>query len=169
VNLWDKIKTTTDVAALPSVAFTDRERLPAASAVYFAVSGAGDILYIGKAHHVRHKWRFHHRLEPLIALACARIHWFACPIDDLVAVEDALNARFDPPLRRRRTTPPLRPQRDRLDPDRLCRNLAAIGQQVYGLPYEVSLAELRAGNESTMPGGALLASIREFVESQRGV
>jgi hypothetical protein len=144
VNLWDDLQTISDITSLRSVSFAEREGLPSSPGLYFAVSHTGDVLYIGKAVQLRSRWRYHHRLGPLLVLSCSRIHWLSCPHDQLVQAEEALNERFNPPLRRRRTTPPRPPQRASADPDRLCRELAAVAQKFYGISYEAALAELRA-------------------------
>lgn len=72
--------------------------LPEVSAVYFALSSAGDVLYVGKANNLRSRWAGHHRKAQLRKFKNVRIAWMELPEDDLLDMESLFIVRFDPPL-----------------------------------------------------------------------
>lgn len=87
-----------DISKLPFAKFSDRSELPDCSAIYFALSSKGDILYIGKSIHLQTRWKQHHRIDDLLRLKCSVIAWFKCDEKKLDQLEDELIARFRPLL-----------------------------------------------------------------------
>lgn len=88
-----------DISTLPSVAFSSRHELPSESGIYFALSAAGEVLYIGKAANIADRWIRHHRSQQMQEIASARIAWLTISETDMLAdVERALITYFAPPL-----------------------------------------------------------------------
>jgi hypothetical protein len=54
-----------DPLQLPSVSLTQRNHLPACSAIYFALDSSNRVLYVGKAKNLASRWKNHHRLHKL--------------------------------------------------------------------------------------------------------
>ena len=92
--------------ALPSVSFHDRYTLPVCSAVYFAMTVDGTILYIGKSVNLCERWKQHHRIQRLQDMDCATIAWHACPPEEINALEWFLIRHFQPPLNGQRSPAP---------------------------------------------------------------
>lgn len=90
--------TSTDIALLPSLSLTERSQLPEITAVYFALSITGEVLYVGKANNLRSRWYGHHRYDQLRKFRTVRLAWFETPQDELDATERAFIAYYDPPL-----------------------------------------------------------------------
>lgn len=85
----------------PCMSLWERARLPETPAIYFALSGADTVLYIGMTTNLRTRWRGHHRIPELERNhELVWIHYL--PVDDKYTVEDlrALEAwligRFSP-------------------------------------------------------------------------
>jgi hypothetical protein len=85
---------------LPYVKFADLESLPEISAVYFAVSMAGEILYVGKTINLKTRWRNHHRHKQLVRLWCEKIAWLEYDAADLLEHEYRMIHIFRPILNR---------------------------------------------------------------------
>jgi excinuclease UvrABC nuclease subunit len=83
---------------LPAVLFAEREALPKISAVYFALSMTGEVLYVGATNDLRQRWRTHHRIPRLETLGCTSIAWYACPEEATAELECAMIQHFQPPL-----------------------------------------------------------------------
>jgi hypothetical protein len=84
---------------LPSVPIDKRSGLPETSGIYFALSEAEDILYIGKATSIRRRWEMHHRTKQLKTYGSVRIAWFdyaSASDDELTAIEKACIEYFEP-------------------------------------------------------------------------
>ena len=90
-----------DPFALPSVSFDERDNLPGVSGIYFVVSQAKTILYIGKAISIRKRWTAHHRFEELKPYKDVRIAWFTYPAqndEQLLELEKDCICHFRPLL-----------------------------------------------------------------------
>jgi hypothetical protein len=68
-----------DVRTLPFVALEARGTLPKSAAVYFVVSHAHDILYIGRTKNLHMRWTSHHRMEDFTGRDALRIAWLSLP------------------------------------------------------------------------------------------
>ena len=53
---------------LPLTPFTQRRMLPECSAIYFALSEQGMILYIGQTASLYHRWIQHNQMQQLLRL-----------------------------------------------------------------------------------------------------
>jgi len=76
------------------------------SAIYFVVNGERDIIYIGRAVHLAHRWMHHHRIDYLSALTRVTIAWLA--VDDITllnAIEKACIVHFSPLINGKCLTP----------------------------------------------------------------
>jgi hypothetical protein len=90
-----------DPFSLPSVSFDERDELPEVSGIYFAISQAKTILYIGKASSIRKRWTSHHRFEELKPYKEVRIAWFTYITQDdeqLTELEKDCICHFKPSL-----------------------------------------------------------------------
>lgn len=88
---------------LPSVTLYELDKLPNSSGIYFAISKASRILYVGKANSFLQRWQAHHRFDEIKKYTAVRIGWLAyTPIDDedLSNVERACIEYFKPRLNR---------------------------------------------------------------------
>jgi len=83
---------------LPPVPLAERRRLPNCSAVYFAIAGDGEILYVGRTSNLTARWFQHHRYVQLKDIDGVRLAWLECPTELLNEVELALIAWFKPEL-----------------------------------------------------------------------
>ena len=63
-----------DPMRLPYMPFDKPEWLPEITAVYFALSEGGEVLYIGATHNLRQRWPGHHALPELKELQCVRLN-----------------------------------------------------------------------------------------------
>lgn len=93
-----------EVLKLARVKFSNRDKLPAESGIYFVLYGdaPGRIAYIGRAKSFRHRWIGHHRVPEFVLLTKlgipSEIAWIAVDEDELKAAERSLIAIFTPPL-----------------------------------------------------------------------
>lgn len=87
-----------DISVLPSVRLSERSKLPAVSAVYFAISASDEVLYIGKANNLSCRWYGHHRYDQLCKFRDVRLAWLEMSQDELDVMEQSLILHFDPPL-----------------------------------------------------------------------
>lgn len=90
---------------LPTVAVNARQSLPPESAVYFALSDTGRVLYIGATVHLQRRWRWHETLQKLAELQCATIAYHLCRVEELNTLECAMIAHYTPPLNAPRFIP----------------------------------------------------------------
>lgn len=86
-----------DLAALPSVALTQRRALPQCSGIYFAVTPLCDVLYIGRAGNLFSRWTSHHRMTDLTKIGNVSIAWLELNAH-LGAAERACIEHFRPTL-----------------------------------------------------------------------
>jgi hypothetical protein len=89
---------TVDPLSLPSVALTDKSKLPTIPCVYLAIDSQGVVQYIGRSVNPRDRWRGHHRNEELSDIGGVRIAYLTVDRDLLCEVEKALIQWFNPPL-----------------------------------------------------------------------
>lgn len=61
--------------ALPAVLLSDRHRLPTHGGLYFVMTACGGVLYIGRASHLRGRWRTHAIADRFAAVPGVRIAW----------------------------------------------------------------------------------------------
>lgn len=62
--------------ALPALPLRQSHRLPTGGAIYFVLSGCGDLLYIGRAGQLRRRWRTH-AMRYLEQVPGVKIAWLA--------------------------------------------------------------------------------------------
>ena len=94
------------IESLPSVAYTERARLPATSAVYFALRESV-IIYIGESSNLRRRWKSHDTVLGRTNPKDLAIAW--CEMADSQGlrrrVESSLIKRFRPTLQRSALSP----------------------------------------------------------------
>ena len=87
------------VSELPSVAFADRRAMPAIAAIYFVLDSDRNVIYIGKAQSLNHRWVQHHRKSQVKSVTNARIAWLRVDNPDILnAIERDCITQFRPPL-----------------------------------------------------------------------
>lgn len=88
-----------DLSALPRLPLADKRELPNTSAVYFALSSRGRVLYIGRSVDLCERLRRHHRVPLLEALGGVKIAWIEQSNSfALLRLETTLIQYFNPPL-----------------------------------------------------------------------
>jgi hypothetical protein len=91
-----------DPFTLPSVSLEQRDKLPKIAAVYFAISDAKEILYIGRAVCLNSRWISHHRMRNIALFNGARIAWHSPGVvhsaQELAILEKACIKHFKPKL-----------------------------------------------------------------------
>lgn len=98
------VPTEIDVLTLPSLPFERRNDLPNIAAIYFVLSGKGDMLYIGRTKKLCFRFLSHHRLSDFKQTAQVRIAYLTVTDATLLpSIEKAMIAYFDPPLNCLRT------------------------------------------------------------------
>lgn len=88
-----------EIAALPSVAYTERRSLPEVGGVYFAIIDSREIAYVGATWSFHQRWRAHNKARALLALGDLRIHYL--PLGDdwyTEYVEQDVIEEFNPRL-----------------------------------------------------------------------
>ncbi|MBD2095850.1 GIY-YIG nuclease family protein [Trichocoleus sp. FACHB-591] len=88
-----------DPLELPSVPLSELKKLPACSAIYFAIDAEGRPLYVGQASNLLSRWRNHHRVYQLTEedKKCpVRIAWKAWNPEGLAEAEKILIQHFQP-------------------------------------------------------------------------
>lgn len=83
---------------LPSVPFNERETLPVMTAIYFALSHTGKVLYVGATRNLQQRWKAHNKLSALRDHGCAHIAYYLCSGDELAILEGAMIRQFHPLL-----------------------------------------------------------------------
>jgi hypothetical protein len=83
-----------DYRKLPSVSANDARLFPRCTGVYFAISDEERLLYIGKALHIRNRWRHHHNANKLAKLGFNKLHYSE--------LEAAYINEYQPPLNKTR-------------------------------------------------------------------
>lgn len=85
---------------LPSLPLDRRKAFPAkVPVIYFALSEAGEVLYIGQTVNLPIRWKAHHRFEKLKEIGNVKIAWMEVSDCSLLSsIEEALIKYFDPPL-----------------------------------------------------------------------
>lgn len=91
-----------DVRSLPSVSLQEKNYLPCCSGIYFVISSANKILYIGQSENIRERWKAH-RCAKQIA-PTDRIAWWQVPKESLRNAEVLLIEQFKPKLNVRAIT-----------------------------------------------------------------
>ena len=95
------------IAALPSVPLLDRDQLPNAPGIYFALSGTNELYYIGRSRSMRARWLQHHRYEELSRVAGIRLAFAVVAQQHVLGgLERALIRRLNPPINDVFTAPP---------------------------------------------------------------
>lgn len=90
-----------DPFSLPSVSFDERDELPEVSGIYFVISQAKTILYIGKATSINKRWISHHKFEELKPYNKVKIAWFTYVMqnnEQLAELEKDCICHFKPSL-----------------------------------------------------------------------
>jgi toxin ParE1/3/4 len=91
-----------DLFSLPSLPLSERDLLPDSGAVYFVIDAENRLLYIGKAIHLRQRWKSHHRSSQFESLKQVRLAWlsFDPPLSNeaLYRVEQECILHFRPPV-----------------------------------------------------------------------
>ena len=90
-----------DPLQLPSVPLTQRNHVPACSAIYFALDSSNRVLYVGKAKNLASRWKNHHRLHKLKEInqeSPVRLAWQTWNEADLSAAEKSLIMSLQPLL-----------------------------------------------------------------------
>lgn len=82
--------------ALPRLPIEQRFRLPGIPAIYF-VMYQNQVLYVGKAKHLRNRWVDHHRLDEMMGYPL-EIRWMRYPVHLLDSAEEAAIAITQPPM-----------------------------------------------------------------------
>lgn len=70
-----------NLASLPSLPLSQRNRLPFCPAIYFALDSKDRVLYIGRAVNLVERWKDHHRLDQLTRIhkrSPVRLLWLDC-------------------------------------------------------------------------------------------
>jgi hypothetical protein len=93
-----------DVKLLPSLPLSWRRAFPKkASVIYFAISKANEILYIGRSVDFNNRWKNHHKLKKLEEMECIKIAWLEVNDSLLSEIELMLIGHFNPPLNETRS------------------------------------------------------------------
>lgn len=79
--------------------------LPPESGIYLVIQEAHGVIYVGRAQNLHTRWRHHHLLPELRALADVRIAYDLYPVDALAARELVLIEQYRPSLNRRPCSP----------------------------------------------------------------
>lgn len=92
-----------DPLSLPSIPMAEGKNwykaFPRIPAIYIAISGGSQILYVGRAVNLSARWAKHHRHKQLISYAGVRIAWLQCSDPAVLAeIESALIKSFAPVL-----------------------------------------------------------------------
>ncbi len=67
-----------DPLELPSLPLDKKADLPDCPAIYFAISGSGEILYVGRTAALCRRWISHHRFKQLNDLGNVKLAWLQC-------------------------------------------------------------------------------------------
>jgi len=86
------------VLDLPMLSLSEKGSLPEVPAVYFALSCANEVLYIGRAINLRSRWRQHHRYDQLRRFHKVRLAWLELSEYELDTTERILIEAYEPPL-----------------------------------------------------------------------
>lgn len=88
-----------DVLGLPFVDLSQKDDLPPVPGIYFAIDEAKKIRYIGLSKNLKHRWRYHHKLESLAKIPGIKIAYLAVSDSSLLGeIEVALINHFRPDL-----------------------------------------------------------------------
>lgn len=85
-----------DINSLPWLPLDRRNFFPCRPAVYVAISGNGNILYIGRSEEVGSRWRSHEKLRHLKLLSSVRIAFVFTEIENLHNLEASLIEEYKP-------------------------------------------------------------------------
>lgn len=94
------ISTVPDVKTLPSLSVYQYTNLPSSQGLYIVVNG-DKYVYIGKAQNsMKNRWYAHHRLEELLSIETARIHFLKTrlTLGQLIDLEDQVINQYKPEL-----------------------------------------------------------------------
>ena len=87
------------ITALPSVPLLDRDQLPNAPGIYFALSGTNELYYIGRSRNMRVRWLQHHRYSELCQVSDIRLAFAVVEEQHMLGnLERALIRRLNPPI-----------------------------------------------------------------------
>lgn len=88
-----------DIETLPSVALSDRKKLPEISGIYLAVDSQETVQYIGKSVNLNQRWKTHHRHSQFKDIGKIKIVWIEVSEKSLLLeIETALIEYFNPVL-----------------------------------------------------------------------
>jgi hypothetical protein len=85
---------------LPNCKFSDRDKLPECSGIYFAIA-RDRVLYVGQAKNLRNRWQNHHRshqLEGVNKKSEVKLFWLECHEHQLNALESEYIDYYCPTL-----------------------------------------------------------------------
>lgn len=85
-----------DLTSLPWLPLDRRNFFPARPAVYIAISGNGNILYIGRCEEVSSRWRSHEKLRHLKLLYGVRVAFLFTKAEKLHNIEATLIRKYQP-------------------------------------------------------------------------
>lgn len=91
-----------DVENMPFVLASDLHLLPRIVAVYFAWDASGELLYVGKAVNLYHRWRNHHKADRLHEHGFAKLSWKASDLACYSEIESQCIGAYKPILNGRR-------------------------------------------------------------------
>jgi hypothetical protein len=85
---------------LESVSFSEKEKLPNSSGIYFAAKEKEEVLYIGKALNLNTRCGSskHHKIPTAIDMGAAKLYFVLIPVNILWGVEQWLIGQIKPPL-----------------------------------------------------------------------
>ncbi len=88
-----------DLAELPSMPLRAYRNVPPCPALYFVLTLANEVCYIGRAMSLKARWRYHHRLMDFWDIDGLRIAWVSVSDPALLpALERACLAYFQPSM-----------------------------------------------------------------------
>jgi excinuclease UvrABC nuclease subunit len=90
-------KASIDPLKLPKILLSQRKNLPTVCAIYFVLH-ENEIVYIGKANSLKHRWESHHRLKEFKKMSGdIHIAWLICDsLQFLDEIERLMIAQFKP-------------------------------------------------------------------------
>ena len=101
--------TSINLSNLPRVDFAQLDRLPAVSAIYFALDAKARVLYFGQSANLAKRWKKHHRLHQLTEINrdnSVSNAWLVWTFKYLTTAEKYFITRYQPLLNNTKVTIP---------------------------------------------------------------
>lgn len=92
-----QIETVRDILRLPYYSTDELDLLPQEPGVYFVMM-SGSVIYIGKSQNIMQRWSAHHRLEQILGMGDADVHYWLIDLEDTGWVEAEMIDKFCPEL-----------------------------------------------------------------------